>query len=132
MKARRITAPKLIAAYGLDENKLTALAKVCDREGIILRGVEPRECGCQVGFLCGFGGFAPAADCFDAPEGECLIFSGFDRSSLSAAVDALRREGAAVALKAVCTPSNRSWTLKALMGELAKEHEYMTGRADPK
>lgn len=129
MKARTITASKLIAAYGLDDIKLNALAQVCDREGIILRGVEPREAGCQIGYLCGFGGFMPAADCSEPPAGECLIFSGFDRSLLSKAVDALRKAGAAVDLKAVCTPSNQSWTLGALMTELAKEHEYMTGRS---
>jgi hypothetical protein len=128
MKARTITAPKLIAAYGLDDTKLTALAEVCDSADIKLRGVEPREADCQVGFLCGFGGFVPVPDCSEPPEGECLIFSGFDRNALSKTVDALRKNGAAVDLKAVCTPSNQSWTLRALMTELTKEHEHMTGR----
>ena len=132
MKARMMTAPKLIAAYGLNEIKLTALAGICDRGGIILRVVEPRETECQIGFLCGFGGFAPSKDCTEPPEAECLIFSGFDRAFLSKTVDALRGAGAGVDLKAVCTPSNQSWTLKALLTELAREHEYMKKRGSAK
>lgn len=128
MKARTITAPKLIAAYGVTGEKLAALERVCESEGITLRLVEPREAECQIGYLCAFGGFEPAGDCQDPPTDECLILSGFDRTSLTRTVDLLRRSGAGVELKAVCTPSNQSWTLAALLAELAREHAYMTGR----
>lgn len=125
MKARTISAPRLIAAYGVMGEKLAALGMVCESEGIALRIIEPAEAGCQIGYLCGYGGFERAGDCEEPPLTECLIFSGFDRAALTRAVDMLRRSGAGVELKAVCTPSNQSWTLTALIGELAKEHEYM-------
>ncbi len=126
MKARIIKQERLIAAYGLDGSKLTVLASLCEREGIALRGVGAHECDCTVGFLCGLGSFSPASPEPEPPEAECLIFSGFDRRSLSETVDKLSQEGVKVPLKAVCTPSNQSWTLRALLGELAREHEYMT------
>lgn len=128
MKARTVAAPRLIAAYGVMDEKLAALGAVCESEDIALRIIEPREAECRIGFICGFGGFEPAADCGEPPVGECLIFSGFDRTSLTRTVDLLRKSGAGVELKAICTPSNRSWTLRELMTELAREHEYMTGR----
>lgn len=128
MKARTVNAPKLIAAYGVEGEKLAALRVVCDTEGVALRIIEPARAGCRIGFLCGFGGFEPAPDCAEPPAAECLIFSGFDRASLTRTVDLLRRSGAGVELKAVCTPTNQSWTLIDLLTELAKEHEYMTKR----
>ena len=127
MKARIVNAPRLIAAYGLDEAKLTALAGYCDKQGITLRGIQPFEADCTVGFLCGFAGFEPASGCNVPPKSECLIFSGFDRRGLSETVDSLRDIGVRVDLKAVCTPSNQSWKLSGLMTELRREHEYMTG-----
>lgn len=132
MKARTINTPKLIAAYGLGEDKLSALAAVCDKENIILRPVGEHEAGCTVGYLCGHGGALPTGEVHEPAKEECLIFSGFDRQSLSDVVDKLRKAGAAVALKAVCTPSNRSWTLSALLRELAAEHAYMTGKGGAK
>lgn len=127
MKARIMNTERLIAAYGLSEEKLSALAAVCEERKLILRGVEPFEADCTVGFLCGFAGYPPAAGCTEPPKAECLIFSGFDRRALSETVDALNKAGARVPLKAVCTDSNRSWKLSDLIKELEKEHAYMTG-----
>lgn len=127
MKARTIQAARLIAAYGLDSARLQQLSLFCDRENITLRSVNLGEADCQVGYLCGFKGFEPAPECEQPPNTECLIFSGFDRRSLSETVDALRAKDLKIDLKAVCTPSNQAWKLSALIAELAKEHEYMTG-----
>ncbi|MBR1393017.1 MAG: DUF3783 domain-containing protein [Ruminococcus sp.] len=127
MKARTVQAPRLIVSYGLDSSRLQQLSLFCDRENITLRPALPGEADCTVGYLCGFKGFDPAPECEQPPQLECLIFSGFDRRSLSETVDALRTAGLKVDLKAVCTPSNQAWKLSALIGELAKEHEYMTG-----
>ena len=127
MKARTVSPSKLIAAYGLGGQKLSALSLFCDRENIRLRPVAEGEEDKTVGELCrpAENNAVPASD----EQGrECLIFSGFDRKSLSETVDALRRADIRVTLKAVLTPSNAGWTLRALMDELAKEHEYMTSR----
>ena len=131
MKARTVSPSRLIAAYGLGEQKLSALSLFCDRENIKLRSVSLGEEDKTVGELC-----RPAevkAVTAPAEQGrECLIFSGFDRKSLSETVDALRRADIRVTLKAVQTPSNNGWSLRALMDELVKEHEYMTSRGGAK
>ena len=130
MKARTHSPSRLIAAYGLGEQKLSALSLFCDREDIKLRPIRAGEEDKTAGELC-----RPAEDAAPAPagqEGECLIFSGFDRRSLSETVDALRRADIRVTLKAMLTPSNSGWTLRSLLTELAREHEYMTSRGGAK
>ncbi|MBR3668002.1 MAG: DUF3783 domain-containing protein [Ruminococcus sp.] len=132
MKAKIRTQERLIAAYGLGEGKLSRLADVCDSGGIILREIPKYAAGCTAGELCSASGFAPAAACKEPPEEECLIFSGFDRDALSKTVDKLRAAGVSVALKAVLTSANSSWTLGALMEELTAEHKYMTNNGGAK
>ena len=129
MKARLSSPEKLIAAYGLDEQKLTALSLFCDREDIRLRLVCRGEEDKTAGELC-----RPAASDNTArgQAGECLIFAGFGREELSRTVDALRRENIRVPLKAVLTPSNAGWPLRGLLAELAKEHEYMSSQGGRK
>ena len=129
MKAR-MTAPKrIIAAYGLGEQKLSALSLFCDRENICLRPVTESEADMTVGEILSTPGGALSAH---AGETECLIFSGFERQSLTGTVGGLRAAGLSIPLKAAATPSNVSWTLKALLAELRREHEYMTSRGGAK
>ena len=129
MKARTAPTKKLIAAYGLDDGRLSALSLFCDREGIGLRPVSAEETGRTVGEILSSValGYTKAED-----AAECLIFSGFDRQSLAEAVNGLKAAGIRVNLKAAATPSNLGWTLSALTAELAKEHEYMTSRGGAK
>lgn len=123
---------RLIAAYGLEAQKLGALSVFCDRENIRLRAVSPAEADCTVGMLCGLTNEPPAPVCAEPPSGECLVFSGFDRQGLNDAVNSLRAGNIKVALKAVCTPHNCGWTLAALIAELEKEHAYMSGKGGAK
>ena len=131
MKADYNKPARLIAAYGLEEKKLSALSVFCDREGIRLRLVLPDEADRTVAELC--SSYAEEyRSCSAPPDGECLIFAGFDRGELSAAVDGLRENGIKVPLKAIATPSNLGWPLSALLTELAREHDYMSGRGGAK
>ena len=129
MKARTHSPEKLIAAYGLEEQKLTALSLFCDREDIRLRPVSAGEEDKTAGELC-----RPAVpeETAKGTAGECLIFSGFGGAALSRTVDALRQQDIRVALKAVLTPANAGWTLRELLAELAREHEYMSSQGGKK
>lgn len=62
-----------------------------------------------------------------APQDECMVFAGFDRTELNSLLDSLKSSGVRVPLKAVLTPHNAGWKLNDLIAELKKEHEYMTG-----
>ena len=44
-------------------------------------------------------------------------------------VDEVRRGGAVIPLRAMVTPTSRSWTLAALLAELNREHEHVGGQA---
>ncbi len=127
MKSRIISSPKTIAVYNFPDNKLTALAEVCKRENIVMKQITPFQANCQVGLLCGLSGFvAPADGCENPPQTKCVIFSGFDRKGLDGAIDAVNSVERS-ALKAICTPTNKMWTLTELISELEREHLYMTG-----
>lgn len=131
MKSRIITAPENIAAYNLDAGKLAALEKICADRKIKLRIISKSEANCQIGLLCGFKGFAaPQQECENPPSEECLVFSGIDRRTLESILPELKGAGVYVPLKAICTPSNQSWTLSALITELSKEHKALNGGAE--
>ena len=62
--------------------------------------------------------------------GPVILMDGLDKKGLDQFLAALRSQCAAdgqppVALKAVVTPTNRSWQFAALAAELAKEHALM-------
>lgn len=128
MKSRIITAPAAIAAYNIEGEKLASLRSVCAAESVKLIEVSREDADSQIGFLCGFKGFLPPAQkCSQPPEEECLVFSGVDRKRLQTLLDMLKNSGVSVSLKAICTPSNQSWTLSELIAELSKEHKALNG-----
>lgn len=128
MRSRVITAPAMIVAYNIESGKLGALKDICGRENMKLREVSREEANCQIGFLCGFKGFQPPAEkCDVSPEEECLVFSGIDRRRLQQLLELLKSSEVYVPLKAVCTPSNQSWTFSELITELLKEHKALNG-----
>ena len=71
-----------------------------------------------------------AAD-LDVPERPAMIVSGLrhDNGDLGQFVDEVRRGGAVIPLRAMITPTSRSWTLAALLAELNREHEHVGGQA---
>ena len=83
--------------------------------------------GQQVGYLCGFKGFARSEKESEDITDECLIFSGIAGRSLDPILKKLRENGAAVELKAIVTAHNQSWNVGELIKELRREHIYMNG-----
>lgn len=98
------------------------LRNLLDGLGVSLRVVPAQQLGQTLGFLAGL------PDCVERPAGAVapfsepvMVFCGFSQDRLDQALDALRVSGGPAALKAVLTPTNRSWTLARLAGELQSE-----------
>ena len=67
----------------------------------------------------------------EAAPAPAMIVSGLrhDNGDLGQFVDEVRRGGAVIPLRAMVTPTSRSWTLAALLAELNREHEHVGGQA---
>lgn len=65
----------------------------------------------------------------DLPKRPAMIVSGLrhDNGDLGQFVDEVRRGGASIPLRAMVTPTSRSWTLAALLIELNREHDEVGG-----
>jgi len=61
----------------------------------------------------------------DAPETEFLLLCALGDRQLDRLLAAMRRAGVSVPHKAVLTGHNKSWTLRKLIEEVAREHEAM-------
>lgn len=98
------------------------LGSLLEGLGVSLHMVSAQQLGQTVGFLAGLPG------CPERPAGAVpsvsepvMVFCGFSQERLDQVLDALRASGGPSALKAVLTPSNQSWTLARLAGELQSE-----------
>lgn len=132
MKAHVQKQAPLALLYNLavDTQAGAAVRGALARCGVPVRDILPAQADCTVAALEAGGPSAdgaPAAQ--DAPAGPALLFSSLPEATLNAALAALREAGAPVALKAVVTPTSRTWTLRALLEELSREHALMQGRS---
>ena len=82
--------------------------------------IPPADFGHPLGYLLGEAGFAPA-EAAESFADEMLVMEELS----SPLLDAMRREGAGIALKAVVTEQNKAWSSAALCRELRREHEAM-------
>ena len=116
----------LIYGYGSRTDAVTELARSC---GAVPVAAAPEQADETIGFLCGLSGFPAAKHPGPAPEEPqaLLLFHGFDSAELDAFLVELRKAGLSDgALKAMVTPTNRSWTLRALSEEVRREHRVMS------
>lgn len=128
MKARlSAPVPKLAVGVNVLPEKAAAVEEaMSDVGGKYTAAVN--DCGADsVGYVCGLPGYTENESRTEVTE-ELLLFSGLDGRELNKAVTILRSKGCDIPLKAMVTPHNRDWTVSALAGELAREHEYMTSR----
>ena len=93
---------------------------------IRIREVSPAECDTALAdILQNAAPEAAAAPLAPLPE-PMLVMAGFAPALMDAYLKTARTMGAQrVALKAVLTPYNASWSAVRLHGELAREHEAM-------
>lgn len=114
--------------------KTSKLKSLAERMSIELILLSTKELDETVGYLAGIPGFLPAPKILmpmglkkSAPFiGELMILHNFTSEGLDAFLKALRQSDISpVALKAIVTESNQSWTVRALYEELKQEHAYM-------
>lgn len=94
-----------------------------------VRAMDERDLKTTVEELCR-GRRSEGGEAAPSPtEMPAMIVSGLrhDDGDLNAFVDEVRRGGAQFALRAMVTPTSRSWTLGALLEELCREHEAVGG-----
>ena len=94
-----------VLLFNIRGDKLRRIRTLSFKLGLRCVSVEPEDFSKTLGALCGRADETPAQ------------FHGL--------LDALRRERAAVALKAVVTASNSRWSAARLYRELSAEHEAM-------
>ena len=95
------------------------------RQGIRFLHVPPEDFGRQLGSLLSLPGFEARASAAVLPfSEEILVMSGFDQRLLQSFLNFFSSEGIKrVALKAMLTPTNASWTAAELHRNLRAEHE---------
>ncbi len=118
-------AGPLILAYNLDGEALDRLRGLCDAQGLTLRVVSPWEYGAPVGALAGI----PVARQPENGPGvgfgdPMLLMCHLLSPQLDAFLQGMRdHKVPRIALKAILTPHNVTWTSRQLRDELAREHE---------
>ena len=116
-----------ILLFNIGAEKRRKILVLALRLGLGCRETPPEDFGRPLGALIGREGFSEPETDGEPFTGEMLVLDGLGRAQLDALLTGLRRERAAVALKAVVTEHNLGWTPRALYRELAAEHAAMHG-----
>lgn len=95
------------------------LRQACAVQKLRLRLVTDGQLDCTLSALL-TGEVPPEEPVSPLPE-PILVFCGLSNAQLDRLLPALRKLGAGPCLKAVLTPANASWPLRALYEELCKE-----------
>ena len=122
---------KIILAYNFTPERLQALKLICMMLRTQLRAVAREELLQPVGYLAGLPEVAPVSEAYSGDEGqeEMLLMCGFSRQDLDRLLAAVKKgKLRQVALKAMLTPTNCTWSGLQLLQELSQEHAYMHGR----
>ena len=131
MRAHIKQAAPAVLAYGLPAGSPQgdAVRRAMAGCGLQVRQVEPWQADCLVGDLAdGRAAARPGAGAGpEAPAARAVLFSALGERQLAEALAALRAAGSPAELKAVVTPTSRTWTLRALLAELRQEHALMHG-----
>ena len=131
MKAHIIREPRcaLLWRFAADSAGYDAVARAAGQCGVTLRIVGNAELGTKVGDLCAGKPAADAAPLAAVPERPALIVSGLSHQTgeLGRFIDLVRESGADLPLRAMVTPTSKTWTLAALLQELNREHEAVGG-----
>lgn len=115
-----------ILLYNLDGDKGTQVRMLCMRLRIRIRNVSPSEYAEPVGALAGLSPLA-CTPCEGSFSDEMAVFVNFDGDLLNRFLREMRATRIpSIALKAVLTPTNQSWTSLQLHDELQREHEAMS------
>ncbi|MBR4157316.1 MAG: DUF3783 domain-containing protein [Oscillospiraceae bacterium] len=116
-----------ILLFNIGAEKRRKILVLALKLGAACREIPPEDHGQTIGALTGRAGFDESETDAEPFSDEMLVLDGLSRAQLDALLTGLRRERAAVALKAVVTEHNLGWTPRALCRELAAEHAAMHG-----
>ena len=122
---------KIILAYNFTPERLQALKLICMMLRTQLRAVKREELLQPVGYLAGLPEVASVEELYSGDEGqeEMLLMCGFSRQDLDRLLAAIKKgKLRQVALKAMLTPTNCTWSGLQLLQELSQEHAYMHGK----
>ena len=121
---------KIILAYNFTPERLQALKLICMMLRTQLRAVKREELLQPVGYLAGLSEVAPVSEAYSGDEGqeEMLLMCGFSRQDLDRLPAVKKGKLRQVALKAMLTPTNCTWSGLQLLQELSQEHAYMHGK----
>ena len=116
-----------ILLFNIRGDKLRKIRPLSLKLGLRCVEVTPEDFSKTLGALCGRADSAEAGVADDALTvgGEMLVMDSLSVAQFHALLDGLRRERAAVALKAVVTESNARWSAGRLYRELSAEHQAM-------
>ena len=134
MKAHIVRDPRCALLWRFDADSagyagVERAARLC---GVTLRTVGNAELGTPVGNLCAGTPPVAAAPLDTVPELPALIVSGLSHQTgeLGRFIDLVRESGADLPLRAMVTPTSKTWTLAALLQELNREHEAVAGGSE--
>lgn len=118
----------VLLCYNLEKEKYGKVRLAAMRFKVRVRPVGREEYACPLGALC--DGKEPAqADAAGSFQDEMLVMAYFPQVLVTQLLQALRKAGAAIALKAVLTPTNAAWSSLTLHGELCKERQALESGA---
>ena len=134
-----------ILLFGVDDNQQEKIKSFCSSFSVEVSPVEKKDCNQTIGSLAGipkakntFGRMSrgKTASTGKAAEANCdmpafsepmMVFCNLEQEVLNQYLEGYSGAGIEkIALKAVLTPYNVSWTPKQLFEELREEHSAMT------
>ena len=110
--------------YNISGVKAIGIKNICRDFGVAYREVLPGQYGVKLADLLGDESLMCEGEGF---EDEMLYFAGFPDALLNVFLKLLRQRRCPVALKAVMTETNMSYTSTELYKEIAAEHWAMLG-----
>ena len=127
MKAEGGERVSRVLLFNIPAEKAALIRAAALRLGLTPVEIDPADFGLPLGLLLGEAGErSPGPP--ESFSGEMLVMETLSAPLL----DALRREGATIALKAVVTEHNRGWSAARLCAELRREHEALHARMPAK
>ena len=123
-------AEPLLLTYNLNGLTAAGVRGVCEELGIRVREVRREEYALPIGALAGIPMATSGAPSGQAFDDEMLVMCHMLSDQLDAVLQGMRTRGVPrIALKAVLTPTNVTWSSAQLRDELAREHAAMARQA---
>lgn len=130
MKAHIQTEPRalLLWRFGPGETGYDVLERAARSYRLTIRPMDERMLNATIGDLCA-GRAVPGNPVPSPTSRAAMIVSGLrrDNGDLNAFLDQIKAAGVVIPLRAMVTPTSRSWTLGQLLGELGAEHDALEG-----